>query len=179
MRRFQFSLAGLFVALTSIAFLFGEFHWLGGSAKDLLSLGALAWATAIVVAICAVGWLLLFALRALATRIARLLSSHSDVDPTGPRPSIKLSGLSAVMVAIFVVVGFYFFPDETHSAFVRWFLFPVSLALPPCSLLLPGCWLGKKLAQSLTGRLPPDELEDAEPIRFDLPRTEGSENREG
>lgn len=90
---------------------------------------------------------------------------------------IKPSGVSAVIIAIAGAIGYYLFPDETHSPFAKWFLYPFSLALSVCFLLVPACWFGNKLAQSLMGRLPPDRFKDAEPIRFDRSPTEDSENR--
>lgn len=95
------------------------------------------------------------------------------------RSQFRFGGLSAVIVAIAIAIGFCIVRDETRPAIARCIFFPLTLPLPVVLLLIPACWFSNKLARSLTGRLPPDELEDAEPIRFDLPRTEDSENRDG
>ena len=86
------------------------------------------------------------------------------------RSQFRFDGLSAVIVAIAIAIGFCIVRDETRPAIARWIFFPLSLPLPVVLLLIPACWFGNKLARSLLDRLPPNRLDDAEPIRFDGPR---------
>lgn len=74
------------------------------------------------------------------------------------------------MTAIGLLLAVLLLPDDARRAYVQWFVIPV-LVLPPLALLLllPGYWFARKVGQSLLGRLPPDELRDAVPIRFDGP----------
>lgn len=67
MRRIQFSLAALLMVLSGTAVLCGEIQWLGEPKDAAIALASLVYFVAVTAAICAIGWLLLFALRAWAT----------------------------------------------------------------------------------------------------------------
>jgi hypothetical protein len=72
-RRFQFSLRWLLVVMGCAGFLLAEIRALGGSPEDLKAFALLVGVGALCVAVCVLGWCMIFAVRAVSTCVAHFL----------------------------------------------------------------------------------------------------------
>ena len=81
-----------------------------------------------------------------------------------------LLALIEATTAVALLLGFCSLLPEERSQALSFFLIALSVPLVLVLVLLPAFWFAKKMGQTLLGRLPPDELRDAKPIRFDMPR---------
>ena len=92
------------------------------------------------------------------------------------RFQFNLRSLFQAIAALALLLAICKLAPGRQMAYISLLFYPVKLlfylAMFLAALLLflvPACALAHKLGQCLLGRLPTEQLADAEPIRFDLP----------
>lgn len=85
------------------------------------------------------------------------------------RLQFSLQALLQVTAALALLMAFCGLARDAKVLYVKLLLYPVLFVPVLVLFILPFVCFLTKFGQCLLGRLPPDELADAEPMRFDIP----------